>query len=89
MLISHPNLSSSLLLSFQTTLCYYDVKDALNLNPEHPEAERLMEDLEKYAQEMRQQATLLSLQKRPRDALQKISLAIDTNPSVAEFHVMR
>ena len=48
-----------------------------------------MEELEKYALEMRQAANTLSLQQRNRDALQKISIAIDTNPSVAEFHVLR
>ena len=81
--------SSEHISTFQTTLSYYDVKDALNLQPDHPEAMKLMKVLEEYANEMRQQAVLLSLQQRPRDSLQKISLAIDTNPSVAEFHVLR
>lgn len=74
---------------FQTTLCYYDVKDALAIDPAHHEAQRLKILLEGRAQELKQQATQLNLLGRHRDALQKISIAIETNPSVADFHVLR
>ena len=73
----------------QTTLCYYDVKDALSLDPDHQEALVLMANLEVKAEELKQQATQLNLVNRHRDALQKISIAIETNPSVPEYHILR
>ena len=73
----------------QATLCYYDVKDALALDPEHEQANTLMRQLEEKALEFRQQSTNMSLTGRFRDALQKISISIETNPSVAEFHNIR
>lgn len=71
------------------TLCYYDVKDALGLEPGHPEALALMVSLEHKSSELKIQAMQLSLLGRHRDALQKISIAIETNPAQAEFHVQR
>ncbi|CAH1785513.1 unnamed protein product [Owenia fusiformis] len=71
------------------TLCYYDVKDALALNPQHPEAINLMKMLDERAKDHRQQALQLSLLGKPREALQKISVAIETNPSIAGLHVLR
>lgn len=73
----------------QTTLCYYDVKDALAIDPIHPEALHLMNSLESQSLDLRNEAMKLNLLGRYRDALQKISLAIETNPSLAEFHVLR
>lgn len=72
-----------------TTLCYYDVKDALALQPEHPEALEMISLLEKKAAESRLQAMQLNIAGKHREALQKISIAIETNPSVAEYHVLR
>lgn len=77
------------LLCFQTTLCYYDVKDALTIDPDHVEASHVMAELERKAEDYRKQANNLNLMGRHRDALQKISIAIETNPSVPEFHVLR
>ena len=74
---------------FQTTLCYYDVKDALALESEHPEATVMMEKLQKIAQENKRQAMHMNLTGKHRDALQKISIAIETDPSIADFHVLR
>lgn len=73
----------------QTTLCYYDVKDALGLDPEHPEASRMMGKLQKVAQDNKRQAMQLNLMAKHREALQKISIAIETDPAVADFHVLR
>ena len=42
---------------FQSTLCYYDAKDALALAPENVEAKMLMDSLEKRAKDSRQQVT--------------------------------
>ncbi|XP_076454901.1 tetratricopeptide repeat protein 16-like isoform X2 [Babylonia areolata] len=72
-----------------TTLCYYDVKDALGLEPGHPEAQHMMRTLEEKAGESRLQAMQLNIAGKHREALQKISIAIETNPSVAEYHVLR
>lgn len=72
-----------------TTLCYYDVKDALKLNENHPEAKAMMAKLEKRAQENKQHAMQLNLLGKHREALQKISVAIETDPAVADFHVVR
>lgn len=44
-----------LFLNFQSTLCYYDVKDALALASENAEAKTLMASLEKRAKDSRQQ----------------------------------
>ena len=73
----------------QTTLCYYDVKDALGLNPDHSEAVRMMEKLERVAKDNKRQAMQLNLMGKHREALQKISIAIETDPAVADFHVLR
>ena len=75
--------------SFQTTLCYYDVKDALALEPENPEALEMIERLKIKAKEMKQQAIQLNLVHRHRDALQKISMAIETDPSQPDYHITR
>ncbi|KAK3593686.1 hypothetical protein CHS0354_013583 [Potamilus streckersoni] len=72
-----------------TTLCYYDVKDALALSEEHTEGKLIMLKLEERAQENKRQAVQLNLMGKHREALQKISIAIETNPSVADFHVLR
>ncbi|KAL4219087.1 Tetratricopeptide repeat protein 16 [Mactra antiquata] len=72
-----------------TTLCYYDVKDALGLDPSHPEAGRMMEKLQGIATSNKRQAMQLNLMRKHREALQKISIAIETDPAVADFHVLR
>lgn len=73
----------------QTTLCYYDVKDALGIDPEHVEASHMMARLETVARDNRRQAMQLNLMSKHREALQKISIAIETDPAVADFHVLR
>lgn len=72
-----------------TTLCYYDVKDAMKLNEDHPEAKAMMIKLEKRALENKHHAMQLNLLGKHREALQKISVAIETDPAVADFHVLR
>ncbi|XP_013419989.1 tetratricopeptide repeat protein 16 [Lingula anatina] len=71
------------------TLCYYDIKDALALSPDHPEALKLKKKLEDKAEDCKHHAVQLTINGKLRDALQKISLAIETNPSIAEYHVLR
>lgn len=74
---------------WQTSLSYYDLKDALTLDPEQPEAQKILQDLEKRAQDNRDFAVRLQLQGKFKEAMQKITLAIEMNPSVAEFHLLR
>ncbi|XP_077986778.1 uncharacterized protein LOC144441122 [Glandiceps talaboti] len=72
-----------------TTLCYYDLKDALQLNPEQEEAKQMMAELEEKANEYKSQAVQMNLASKNKESLQKISMAIDTNPTVADYHVIR
>ncbi|XP_072015740.1 uncharacterized protein [Amphiura filiformis] len=72
-----------------TSLCYYDLKDALSLNPDQEEAQMLMKRLEERAQESRNNCVSLQLQGKLKEALNKITTAIETNPSVAEYHLLR
>lgn len=61
----------------------------MRLNEEHPEAKSMMQKLEKRAQENKHHAMQLNLLGKHREALQKISVAIETDPAVADFHVLR
>ncbi|XP_019615804.1 PREDICTED: uncharacterized protein LOC109463427 [Branchiostoma belcheri] len=72
-----------------STLCYYDVKDALALDPDQPEAQAMFAKLEKKAENYHNHACQLSINGKSNEALQKISMAIETNPSIPEFHVLR
>ncbi|XP_035684637.1 tetratricopeptide repeat protein 16-like [Branchiostoma floridae] len=72
-----------------STLCYYDVKDALSLDPEQPEAQAMLAKLERKAEDYHNHACQLSINGKSNEALQKISMAIETNPSIPEFHVLR
>lgn len=49
----------------------------------------MMQKLERRAQENKQHALQLNLLGKHREALQKISVAIETDPAVADFHVLR
>ncbi|EDO34517.1 predicted protein, partial [Nematostella vectensis] len=72
-----------------STLCYYDVKDALVLSPDNEEAKTLMNSLHKRANDSKLQAEQLFLVGKVKEALTKISIAIETNPSIPEYHVFR
>ncbi|XP_071498335.1 uncharacterized protein [Diadema antillarum] len=72
-----------------TTLCYYDLKDALALDPTQEEAIRQMQELEVNAEENRNNATRLQLQGKFKDSLTKITIAIEMNPSVSQYHLQR
>ena len=65
------------------------MKDALALAPEHPEAMVMMDKLQKIAQENKRLAMQMNIVGKHREALQKISIAIETDPSFADFHVLR
>lgn len=49
----------------------------------------MMVKMEKRAQDNKREAIQLNLMGKHREALQKISIAIDTDPIIADFHVLR
>lgn len=49
----------------------------------------MMVKMEKRAQDNKREAMQLNLMGKHREALQKISIAIDTDPIIADFHVLR
>ena len=59
------------------------------LDPDHEEAKAIMAAIVKRANASKLQAMQLNIAGKHREALQKISIAIETNPSVADFHVLR
>ena len=73
----------------QIALCYYDLKDALALDPDHAEAKQIMEEFKQEAESCHTSAVQLALQNRHRDALQKISSAIEYDPTHANYHNIR
>ncbi|XP_077866946.1 tetratricopeptide repeat protein 16-like [Saccoglossus kowalevskii] len=72
-----------------TTLCYYDLKDALQLDPNQEEALIMMGKMEMKANEYKKQAIQMNLGGKYKESLQKVSMAIETNPTVPEYHVLR
>ncbi|XP_064649885.1 tetratricopeptide repeat protein 16-like isoform X2 [Lineus longissimus] len=72
-----------------STLCSYDVKDALAIEPAHPEALKLLRRLEEKALESKNHAMQLSVLGKHKEALQKISVAIETEPGNPGYHVFR
>ena len=75
--------------TLQIALCYFDLKDALVLDPDHAEARQIMTEFRQEADRCHTSAVQLALQKRHRDALHKISMAIEYDPTHAEFHNIR
>lgn len=71
------------------TLAYYDIKDALSLNERHTEARKMIDDMKKRSEQLHKEAIHLNIRNRLRDALQKVSLAIETDPSRSEYHLLR
>nr|CAB3267325.1 tetratricopeptide repeat protein 16-like [Phallusia mammillata] len=71
------------------TLSYYDVRDALSLDSEQPEAKQLMREIREVAETAKQQAVSLTIQGKLHEALKKIATAVDADPSISEYHVFR
>jgi tetratricopeptide (TPR) repeat protein len=70
-------------------LCYYDVRDALAIEENHPLAKSMMAALEEAAQQARDGAIRLSINDRLSDALAAINFSIQLYPIEAEFHLQR
>ena len=71
------------------TLCSYDIRDALTLDGKHPEALKLRQKLLNKSMENRKLAMQLSALGKDKEALQKISIAIEMDPEDAQYHVLR
>eukprot|EP00117_Sycon_ciliatum_P019504 scpid48454/ scgid5413/ Tetratricopeptide repeat protein 16 len=73
----------------RNSACFYDIQAALDLDSEHAAAHQLLEDLQQRAYGFHSQAVKLCLGHHYSEALQKISLAIEADPSAATYHVFR
>ncbi|XP_040591556.1 tetratricopeptide repeat protein 16 isoform X2 [Mesocricetus auratus] len=61
-------------------LCYQDLRSALLLDPEHPQAEGLLQMMVDQAKHCLQDASILAVQGKLHRALKRISCAIENNP---------
>ncbi|XP_029466902.1 tetratricopeptide repeat protein 16 isoform X2 [Rhinatrema bivittatum] len=73
----------------QVTLCFQDVQAALALEPLHTEAQALNKKLMSQAGEAKVLAVSRALEGKLQEALQKITLAIDNQPSQAQYYLIR
>lgn len=71
------------------TLCYYDIKEALILNPDCVDTIRFREERRQVADGLKEEAENLDLSGNIDQAIFKISKAIATFPSVAEYYLLR
>ena len=72
-----------------TTKCFYDVHRALDLDPDNGKAMDIVNELNSSAEECRSVAINQALSGNLTEAISKITVAIDTNPTVAEYTVFR
>ncbi|XP_044848407.1 tetratricopeptide repeat protein 16 isoform X4 [Mauremys mutica] len=73
----------------RATLCYQDVQEAIALEPRHEEAQLLMQRLLKRAQKAKNQALNKALKGNLKDALLKITFAIENSPFDAGYFIFR
>ena len=59
------------------------------MDPDREEAQNLMAALEAKAVESRDHAVRLQLQGKLKEAMNKITAAVETNPAVADYHLLR
>ncbi|KAK1792320.1 hypothetical protein P4O66_012269 [Electrophorus voltai] len=73
----------------QATMCYFDLKAALRLDPSCSQARALLEELEQAAEHSRQQAITKALEGELSDALAKMTTALEQNPEKAHYYIFR
>lgn len=78
-----------ILYRLQLPLCFYDVREALTIDENHPMANRMMAALEEAATKARDNAIRLSINDRLNNALSAINMAIQLYPIEPEFHLQR
>ena len=71
------------------TKCFYDVHKALELDPENYQASNIVEELNKSAEDCKSVAVNQALSGNLVEAINKITVSIDTNPTIAEYTVFR
>lgn len=72
-----------------TSLAYYDVQDALRVDPILPQALKLLEEMRDKSENYKNQAVTLALELRFGEAISKMNLAIESDPSRAHLHIYR
>ncbi|KFQ85862.1 Tetratricopeptide repeat protein 16, partial [Phoenicopterus ruber ruber] len=75
--------------SGQLALCHQDIQRALELEPQHGSAQAMRQRLLRRGQEAKAEAVSKALCGDLRGALLKISFAIESDPSAAEFFTLR
>ncbi|XP_076853853.1 tetratricopeptide repeat protein 16-like [Brachyhypopomus gauderio] len=73
----------------QATLCYFDLKSALRLDPNCWQARDLLEDLQEAAERSSQGAIAKALEGELSDALVKITSALEQSPEKAQYYLFR
>lgn len=71
------------------SLCYYDLQDALALDPLQPQANKLLDELKERAATSRKTASVLTLEGKLHEAINRTTTAIETNPAASEYHIFR
>jgi tetratricopeptide (TPR) repeat protein len=72
-----------------TTHAFCDITSSLKLDPNHPEAQKMMADFEEKAEVLKDAAVQQSLLGNLKEAVQKMTSAIQMNPTVASYHTLR
>ncbi|XP_068771453.1 tetratricopeptide repeat protein 16 [Struthio camelus] len=73
----------------QLALCYQDIQQALELEPQHGAAQALKQRLLRRGREAKAEAVTKALRGDLRGALLKISFAIENDPWAADFFILR
>lgn len=71
------------------TKCFYDVHKALDIDPDNMQATKIVNELNKSAEDCRSVAVNQALAGNLPEAISKITVSIDTNPTIAEYTVFR
>jgi len=77
------------LLFSNPTLAFFDIKDALEMDPANEEADVMNTNLETRAEFFKERAIKLDMAGKTKEAIMKITMATDTNPEVLEYHILR
>jgi tetratricopeptide (TPR) repeat protein len=70
-------------------MCYFDLKNALKLDPNNEEGSLLLEQLKSTGEDLRNSGLVLSLNNRVQDAINKMTGAITFNPEKSDYHLQR
>ncbi|XP_046845454.1 tetratricopeptide repeat protein 16-like [Xenia sp. Carnegie-2017] len=71
------------------SFCYYDLIEALQLDPEHNEGKTMLANVKNKAEELKQEGVKLQILGNLKEALIKFSNAVKTNPESVEYLIYR